>query len=126
MSGTEKKIESTIESIWPSDKPIIAIDAGGVLVYKTHGDETEVSRRPMEGAAEGLKQLKELGFKLCLVSFAGRKTAALNIQDMDQFYHGLLDCQIYVKNKLEKLVLQPIRRTYLQEISTQIHTTKKC
>lgn len=86
-------------------KPIIAIDAGGVLVKKTQGDETEVSRKPIEGAFEALTKLKELGFELVLVSFAGRKTAVLNIEDMEKFYPKLLDRQIYCKNKLEKLAI---------------------
>ena len=108
----------------PLVRPIIAIDAGGVLVYKTHGDETEESRRPMEGAAEALQQLKDIGFKLCLVSFAGRKTAALNVQDMEQFYHGLLDSQIYVKNKLEKLaVCRSIGAMVLIDDTSEILTT---
>jgi hypothetical protein len=84
----------------------IAVDAGGVLVYTTtSGDETEVSRKPIEGAKEGLIALKKLGFKICLVSFAGRKTASLNTLDMEEFYSGLIGKQYYVKNKLEKLAI---------------------
>ena len=87
-------------------KPIIAVDAGGVLVYKTkHGDQTEESRRPMDGAKEGLQKLKDLGYSIYLVSFAGRKTASLNIEDMHNFFPHLLDGQYYVKNKLEKIAI---------------------
>lgn len=100
-----KQVTDLLAECEIAPKPIIAIDAGGVLVFKTNGDETEESRKPIHGAFEALTKLKELGYELNLISFAGRKTAILNIEDMAKFYPNLLDRQFYVKNKLEKLAV---------------------
>lgn len=90
----------------PQLRGVICIDAGGVLYYKNDGgDETSVERNPIAGAVEWVTKLKEEGFKLYLVSFAGRKTASLTKGDMEKNFSGLFDGVFFVKNKLEKIAV---------------------
>ncbi len=84
----------------------IAIDAGGVLLKKNSGnDQTDRSRFPIRGAKDNLTKLKKQGHTLVLVSFAGRKTAEITMNDMKVHYPGLFDKLFFVKNKLEKVAI---------------------
>jgi hypothetical protein len=94
---------ATTTSIGPAR---IGIDAGGVLYHKINGsDQTDRARQPIAGAAECLKRMIAAGHSLYLISFAGRKTAAITLTDVREHFPDTFIGIFIVKDKLEKVAI---------------------
>jgi hypothetical protein len=76
------------------------------LFHKINGsDQADRSRKPISGALEAVTHLHAAGHELYLISFAGRKTAAITLGDMHEHFPNLFTGIYIVKDKLKKVAI---------------------
>jgi ribonucleotide monophosphatase NagD (HAD superfamily) len=82
---------------------IIGVDAGGVCFESfIEGKDRD---QPIPGAAAALKALRSMGYRLILISFAGKKTAVCNARNIEKHFPDLFEQQIYVKDMHAKIAV---------------------
>ncbi len=81
----------------------IAIDVGGVLTQYDGAEARENMVINVDGAIEGLEQLKESGFNIFIVSYCKEKSAIFRTNKLKSDFQDIyFDFEYYTTSKLKK------------------------